>query len=304
MNCQLNRTTRTSCMASIAVLISSIAMPVSATEGGGSVYPNGVENFVAGAVPPPGIYGLLYGTHYTADRVKNKNGDDQPIPGFKLTANVVASRFVWVTGVRALGGDLTFHAIVPIVDLKLRAGGSSFHKSGIGDSTVGIAVGHHFSANLHSAMALNVFLPTGAYDKSQGLNLGRNYFAVEPMYAVTYVSPNGFNGDIKAGYIFNARNKDTEYRSGREFHFDYAIGWGLGKSWTVGAGGYVYQQVTDDSRAGVTVDGSKGRAFAIGPSVKYDSGKGWFATAKWQKESAVRNRAQGDAIWLKAVFPL
>jgi hypothetical protein len=27
-------------------------------------------------------------------------------------------------------------------------------------------------------------------------------------------------------------------------------------------------------------------------------------TAKWQQEIAVKNRAQGNALWLKVVFPL
>ncbi|MFD2272340.1 transporter [Undibacterium arcticum] len=71
---------------------------------------------------------------------------------------------------------------------------------------------------------------------------------------------------------------------GKNFIFDYAAGWGLGNGWTVGAGGYYYQQTTDDQLNGANIPNSKGRAFAIGPSVKYDSGKGWFVTAKWQKK--------------------
>jgi len=45
------------------------------------------------------------------------------------------------------------------------------------------------------------------------------------------------------------------------------------------------------------------RALSIGPSIKYDSGKGWFVTAKYQMESEVRNRTQGAAFWAKAVVP-
>jgi len=35
----------------------------------------------------------------------------------------------------------------------------------------------------------------------------------------------------------------------------------------------------------------KGRSFAIGPSIKYSGEGGWFVTAKWSKETEVRNRA-------------
>ena len=45
-------------------------------------------------------------------------------------------------------------------------------------------------------------------------------------------------------------------------------------------------------------------AIAIGPSFKYDSGKGWFVTAKYQIDTQVRNRADAKSFWLKLVFPL
>ena len=31
---------------------------------------------------------------------------------------------------------------------------------------------------------------------------------------------------------------------------------------------------------------------------------GWFASLKWQKEVVAQNRPEGNAVWLKAVFPL
>jgi hypothetical protein len=77
----------------------------------------------------------------------------------------------------------------------------------------------------------------------------------------------------------------------------------LGNGWTAGVGGYLYQQLNDDKQGGTTVSNHKGRTFAIGPSVKYDSGQGWFVTAKYQAETHVRNRADGAAFWVKAVFP-
>jgi hypothetical protein len=51
------------------------------------------------------------------------------------------------------------------------------------------------------------------------------------------------------------------------------------------------------------VPDSRGSAFAIGPSLKYDNGKGWFITAKWQREMSVRNRAEGHALWIKTILP-
>jgi hypothetical protein len=41
----------------------------------------------------------------------------------------------------------------------------------------------------------------------------------------------------------------------------------------------------------------------MGPNIKYDSGKGWFTTIKWEQEFGVKNRAEGNALWVKAAFP-
>ena len=284
-------------------LAGTCAIESHATEGGGTVYPVGVENFAAGALPPAGFYGMLFGQHYRATDLKDNDGNTVPVL-FKVTADVIAPRFIWVTNQKVAGGDLAFHAIVPLVNLDVNVGARSQTKTGIGDITTGFSLGWHHSPFLHSLAGVDLFVPTGRYDQSQLANIGRNYWATEPLYVLTYIDPKGFNGDIKIGYIFNQTNNDTNYRSGQEFHFDYALGWGFGANWTAGASGYYYQQTTSDRQGGNDIANSKGRAFAIGPSVKYDSGKGWFVTAKWQKEMSVRNRAEGSAVWVKAVFPL
>jgi hypothetical protein len=193
---------------------------------------------------------MLFLERYSADRVNDADGNNLNVPGFKVTANAVVPRFIWVTGVKFLGGDLSWHAIVPVVNLKVSAAGNSQTKTGIGDITTGPGIGYHHSANLHSLLGVDLYMPTGGYDKNDLANIGRNYWAIDPLYILNYIDPTGFNADIKSGYIFNARNKDTDYRSGQEFHFDYAAGWGLGNGWTAGVGGYYYQQQMTSDKQG------------------------------------------------------
>ena len=276
-----------------------------ATEGGGSVYPAGVENFTCCALPPPGLYGLVYGQHYTSTKVRGDAGQVVTPPTFKVRATAVVPRIVWVSPRQVAGAAWAVHGILPLVDLRVDvAPGLAQHKTGQGDIVVGTALGWHHSQNLHSVVALDVYAPTGRYDKNDLANIGRNHWAFQPLAGVSYIDPAGFNGDAKVMWTINAKNKDTNFRSGQEFIVDYAAGWGFGNGLTAGVGGYVYQQLSADEQNGVTVPNNKGRAFAIGPSIKYDSGKHWFVTAKYQVESSVRNRAEGKAFWLKAVFPL
>lgn len=46
-----------------------------------------------------------------------------------------------------------------------------------------------------------------------------------------------------------------------------------------------------------------GATFPVGAGLGNGSGIGWFLTGIYQKESGVRNRAEGGAFWLKAVVP-
>jgi hypothetical protein len=288
--------------ATIGALVMMASSSVLATEGGGGMYPNGVENYMVGALPPPGTYYLLYGSQYEASKLRDKDGNKVPID-FNVQATALAPRIVWVTNQQVLGGQLALHVIAPLVNLKVRVLGTSDSDSGLGDMTFGAGLGYHLSPNLHYVVAVDLNAPTGHYNKNSIANIGRNYWNIEPLFALNYVQPSGFNGDIKIMYDFNADNKDTKYRSGQEFHVDFAAGWGLNNGWTVGVGGYLYQQTTNDKVSGSSVLDTRGRAMALGPSIKYDSGKGWFMTAKYEKEFGVRNRAEGGGLKVKAILP-
>lgn len=288
---------------SLLALAGALCTGAFATEGGGSTYPLGTENFTAGAAPPPGLYVLEYLNYYTASRVNDNAGNSVPIPGFKVRAVAAATRLIWVTPHEALGGNVTAHTILPLVDLSVRAGGASDSRTGLGDVTVGGAIAWHHSPQLHSVVGLDAVLPTGAYDRTRQANIGRNYLSLQPLGVLTWMDPSGFNGDVKATLNFNRTNSDTNYRSGRELIVDYAAGWGLGNGWVVGVGGYVYRQWSDDKVGGVALAGTRGRSQSIGPSVRYANDKGWLITAKVEKEFGARNRAQGSQFWLKTTVP-
>ncbi|MBV1789097.1 transporter [Marinobacterium sp. D7] len=295
-------TVRTPMKLALAVSIAMLcSTTVQATEGGGSNYPMGAENYLMGALPPPGVYPLIYAQHYSADELNDGSGDALPID-FDLEANVVAPRLVWVTDKTILGGQLFAAALLPLVDLDVSVNGFSQSNRGVGDLDLTLALSYHHSPNLHTAVGFDIFVPTGEYDKNDLANIGRNYWAAQAVYAASWVDPAGLNADVKLMYDYNFENDDTNYQSGQEFHFDYAVGWGVSPNWTVGVGGYGYKQVTGDEVNGVDI-GNKGQAFAIGPSVKYDSGKGFFLSLKYQQEFAVENRPEGSAFWIKTIVP-
>lgn len=282
--------------------IGAVVPVAQATENGGSTYP-AAENFMMGAAPPPGFHMLGYATTYTATKNSDSNGNaNAGTPNFKLNANVVAARFVWSTDKQVMGGNMLFHAIVPVVDLDLAFGGRSQHKTGLGDITLGAGIAYHHSQSLHSVVALDVVAPTGDYKATDFTNIGRNYWSIQPTYLMSYINPNGFNGDFKLTYNSNQKNSAKDYQSGDEVFVDYSLGYGLGNGWTVGVAGYWTQQLSDDSGTGATFGSNRKSGYAIGPALKYQTPSHWFITAKLIQETT-RNTAEGAALSIKAVLP-
>jgi hypothetical protein len=140
----------------LAALAALLCSPVFATEGGGSIYANGVENFLSGALPPPGFYPIVYGTRYHATALRDESGNDiaGAIGGFRADVTGIVPRFVWVTDTKVLGGQLAFHTIVPLLNVDVRVGPNAQSKTGIGDINLAAALGYHLSEKLHYAVAL------------------------------------------------------------------------------------------------------------------------------------------------------
>lgn len=288
-----SRCTRFTLTAALALA----STPLLATEGGGlAIYPDGLENYLVGALPPPGVHFMVYGGGASYDKLRDNAGNEVPVPGFQVDVGVIAPRVVWVTQQQVLGGQLVFHAVAPLLDVKFKAAGATFKSSGLGDITLGAGLGYHASQSLHYVFGLDLYAPTGKYDRNDPSSLGKNYWTLQPVAAVSYVQPTGLNADLKLMYDFNDRNSKTNTRSGQAIHADYAAGWGFGNGWVAGIGGHVFQQVTSDD--GPNAAGGKARAIGFGPSIRYFDGKGWLFTAKLQKEFNVRNRPEGTQLYV------
>ena len=273
----------------------------SATEGGGGHYPNGVEDFMSGALPPPGTYFLNYLTYYRAGSFKDQNGNDL-VPKFDLDVWANTFRLVHVTKYRFLGASWAMHAFLPLVYMDLSATFGEDDRTGVGDIIVDPCILGWHSKNFHVITGLDIYVPTGSYDENRLANAGRNYWTFEPVFAMTYLADNGIELSGKFMYAINTKNKDTEYKSGQEFHVDYTVAYHVSKELAVGVGGYYYYQTTDDKQNGVKVaDGFKGRVISVGPQASYNY-KNMFFTLKWLKEFDAENRPEGNNFVFKVMY--
>ena len=301
------RTTRTTVVTTAATAFFALMTGLgpriaTATESGSDNIGKGSEGFFAGMLPEPGWYGVLYANYYHATRVNDGRGNSA-VPGFRLSAEVMAGRIFYMSDARFAGGRLGFFGIGSLAALQNETGTSAAHRNGVGDITVGPTLGWDLGS-FHPLIAMDVVLPVGGYDSARALNTGGNYYAVRPIFAFSNLSDNGLEISAKFTYTYNFRNRDTDYRSGQLVHFDYSASYPVTHNLRLGVNGYYLDQTSDDVQHGLPVngDGHRGRVAAIGPALHYQFEK-ISVDFKVLKEFGARNRAQGSSIWAKAVLP-
>jgi hypothetical protein len=288
----------------LIILLILIPLSVSATELGLTSYPDGIENFQAGALPPPGAYYLNYWLFYTADRFPG----GPPNPKAFLFAQV--SRFIYVSKFKILGANWGTHLVVPLVytDLNSTLQGVTIandQQFGFANTAFDpIILGWHFG-DFHVTAAFEVQFP-GSYNRNNPASPSRNYFTFQPILAFAYMPKWGLGINIKMMYDFATRNNSplvitgaqNSYLSGQSFHFDYCVDYAVLPNLRIGAAGYYYTQTTGDVKDGKNI-GFHGRGFAIGPGIKYDITKKFSLALISQFELATINRPEGIRNWVR-----
>ena len=277
-----------------------------ASEGASSYYfPGCFNTFVNAAEPAPGFM--------TANQMLFYSGKaNKAVLNGKINLNLEAGAFYNYAGgyytfkKPVLNSRLQLGAFVPIgntnietnINTPLGSRKISDTDTGIGDSIVSAAL-YWKKGNFHYKLVETVFVPTGKYSINNSINAGRNYTAFDTSLFLTWLNvKTGNEVTISPGIMFNNKNKDTDYKSGNEFHFDFALNRHyFKKHYAVGLHGYYYHQLTDDSGNGAVLGGFKGKSMGIGPAFLWTpkAGKGNISViAKWLHDIDQKNRMKGN----------
>ena len=320
----------------VAILL--FFLPSDSFSGGGQHYPNGSTAFLLGVAPPPGFYLEEYNYWYTASKLKDNSGHTLSLEKHgaeldRLSVYGVIPRFVWISKFNFLGGFYGQHLFVPLlkVDMNLDVltpGGpidQNDHRTGVGDLIYSplIWTWHAENGLFHMIGALDIYFPTGSYHKDHLVNIGKNFWTFEPVFAFTGFLPGHTNlsASVKMMYDFNTKNDDiiigpstaakignmslagleTHLTPGQEFHFDYTLEYAITKDFRAGVTGYFYQQTTNDKTGLGEVKHDKGRVFAIGPGVWYNHKK-WFFKLYGAFETEAKNRPEGVSALLVITY--
>jgi hypothetical protein len=122
-----------------------------------------------------------------------------------------------------------------------------------------MAAGRLLTARLVQAVA-----PTGREQPGFTPTIALHRPGIDTGWAFTWEhKPSKFQFNGSAGVTFNFENTETDYKTGNEFHFEWAIGREFATRLVLGIVGYDYRQLTGDSGAGALIGPLKGSVDAI-----------------------------------------
>jgi hypothetical protein len=310
----------------VLVLVGLVGMPkdqATAVEGGAGFYLLGSTTTNAGILPPPGTYIIDYNYFYSGstDFVFDRAGlilDGGVEAG--VYGNVPAP--LWVAPGKVLGGNIGFLMLIPVIHKDVNAGASltlpppfgvtisrgiGDQETRFGDLVPGVMFGWH-SGNWHFKTHTLVNTPTGFWELGNLANAGFNRWAIDNAAAFTWLDPEiGLEISAMAGITYNWENPTTNYKSGSEFHLEYAAVQNFSRQFALGINGFVYDQISGDSGPGARLGSFEGRVLAIGPvmNLNFQLGPLPVATSlKYFREFDVKNRLEGDSGYVTITIPL
>ncbi|WP_090733090.1 SphA family protein [Azotobacter beijerinckii] len=290
------------------VLCLTTAWQSLASEGGGSSWPLGVSTVLPAILPPLGGTQLYnYTVWYSADSYRNNRGDSS-IPKFKANSYMEATRVVHTWGRTESGVNLSSGVIVSGGHVDVKMLGQRDQKTGLNSLFVTpLYLTWQPAPNVNLLTGFSAFIPIGDYNRKDSANTTRNYLTYTQEFALTWFINPSWEISLDPTVSFNARNHDTDYRSGNLFNVDYNFSYRFSSmpDLQLGVVGYYTQQFSNDELEGHDVaGGNRLRKFAIGPQLFYKFGEATGIAFKWMHETSVKNGPKGDALWFQFALPL
>jgi hypothetical protein len=292
-------------VALLGLLITSLA-PSWAGEGGASNYfPGTFGDYAVATAPDPGWIYANYNLFYSAD-LDRAVLQGQVNLDLETFAYINMSAGLYTFDKPVLGGRFLLGAFVPLgyadrqatVTGRGQSIGVDDSETALGDIALMPASFFWNSGNWHFNLYELITTPTGDYDINNAVNLGRNYWSFDTVFALTHLNlENGREYSLVTGLMINTENDDTNYESGNELHVDAMFNQFFSETFALGLHGYYFQQIEGDEGSGAILGGFKGDSYGIGPSVlripKSCGGK-FSVSASWLHDLDATRRLKSE----------
>ncbi|OIQ97120.1 hypothetical protein GALL_208190 [mine drainage metagenome] len=277
------------------------------------------EGLAAGALPPPGVYGVLdnYWAGYSG---YNSSGHKTDL---HLDALIEIPIILWNPGIKVLGADYAM-AIAQAGDYTNARVGSTALGAGHWGTFNTILVPGILSWSLEHDLHVKTGLTIYANDASSsaanppsggGLGAGNGFWSVQPDFGISWLH-DGWNLSADMHYTYNfadsgwkqaAGGPSYTYTSGQEITGDYTVTKTIGK-WTAGVGAFSLNQITDDSGYGAVLNGCgksngcKAVSYGAGPILGYQFG-GVSIMGQYSHNIYTENDVAGEMFNVRLVAP-
>lgn len=268
------------------------------------------EGMAAGALPPPGVYGVL-DNYWAAYDQFDANAHKT---GVKLDALVEVPIVLWQTGLTVFGADFAMAIAQPFdytnVRLPSVAGLSdNGHWGTYNTILVPAKLSWALPDDVHVAAGLTVYVDDASSSPANqpsggGVGSGNGFWTLQPDFGVSWLH-GGWDVSLNAHYSYNFEDTTTHYTSGQELAIDYTVAKTIGK-WTVGLGAHQENQLNSDSGTGAIAagcpahNGCKVNNFGIGPVLGYQFG-GIEIMGEYNHNLHTENDVAGDILNIRMV---
>ena len=267
-----------------------------------------------GSQPPPGAYVALPLWFYTADAVKDRNGNE--VLTGKLDASVFGALLTVVTKKKILGANYGFLVVLPWANNRVQGAEDFDSNPGAGLTDMyaqPISLGWR-KPRADFTAAYGLFLSTGRYEDGASNNTGLGMVGQEMLFGTTvYLNKQrSVHAATVATFDFFSEKKDSETRVGNILNLEGGFGADFLKGGLVaGLAYYGTFKLTDDqfdAQLPPRLLPDKNRVWGLGPEVTLALASKQavygFVTVRYQWELGARTASEGGAWNLLATFPL
>ena len=300
----------------------ALAPAVRAEQSGVGHYASGTfADFSTTAPTAEGWTGLQLFLCYDNGRAGGTRG----LPfGGEVAANIKAQSyfeapgFLYAPPFQILGGQPSAGLVLPYAWVQVRALGDITTRlgsvspgrtdwtSGFSDIQMLPFILGWTNSDFKYSFLMNVWAPTGEYNKDQLANTGLGYWTFTPMASFSWLSSKiGTEISVFTGVDFNTKNDSADYQSGDLFHLDATVAQHLplaGGFAGVGATAFYLKQFTGDSGSGAALGSFEAESYGVGPTVSYARKFGQTSAVldfSWLPQLHTENTTKGDFIWVK-----
>lgn len=278
----------------------------------------GLANVFDGIAGKPGFLYQGYAQLFTTRGLYNQYGH-KTASDVKINSLATLHQFIYLSKIKALGGNLGFTAIIPIAQVSassVTGNAPPANPKAWGDVITGTAIQWSdrklFGKAFSHRTELDISWPVGAYSSSYAINPSAHLYSFGWYHAFTLLLNKQVSISARNQFNYNTAVIGTHAKPGAFYNGNYSVDYALLPLLRIEAAVYLLGQLNQDTYQGHSdyyatqsgINNTRERVLGYGPGLAYFFPGGGLMEVKTFIETAARNRAAGVRSTLRVAIPL